>query len=121
MKSTLFAISVVAISLMTGSSPVLAFTQEPIPGATGGNDGGNRFLNPDADVPRLADQVPGRDGPRGRNQSPFSFSVTGPGLQDGPNVHRSNDENRYLYWNNTTNRHETYDRNSTSSRYPSRR
>jgi hypothetical protein len=121
MRFSVLAASVFAVVLMA-ASPVFAFSEEPISGTSGGGStGGNRFLDPDAGVPRLSDPAPGTDEPEGRQRSPFSFSVTGPGMQGTPSVQHSGEDNRHLYWNNTTNRHESYGRNSTSNRDPYRR
>ncbi len=110
------AVAVFALGLLT-TSPASAFSEEPISGTTGSGSGGNRFLDPDA-VPRLNGAALGEDTSAGGQDSPFSFSVTGPSMQGGASVRDQGSDNSHLYWGNTTNRHETYGRDSTSSRNP---
>lgn len=110
------AVAVFALGLLT-TSPASAFSEEPISGTTGSGSGGNRFLDPDA-VPRLNGAAPGEEKSTGGQDSPFSFSVTGPDMQGGASVRDQGSDNSHLYWGNTTNRHETYGRDSTSSRNP---
>jgi hypothetical protein len=100
---------------MLGSPPASAFTQEPISGTGGG--AGNSFIDPDTGEQRLADPGSGEDGAAGRDRSPFSFSVTGPGARTGPNVNRPGPDNRHLYWDNTSNRHDVFDRDSLRRQY----
>jgi hypothetical protein len=107
MRPFVVTLCAVALAVVLGSPPASAFTQEPIPGTAGGS----------ASEQRLADPGSGEDGAAGRDRSPFSFSVTGPGARTGPNVNRPGADNRHLYWDNTSNRHDVFDRDSIRRRH----
>ena len=96
------AASAAAVAILIGSVDARAFTLEPV----GGNSGGNsRFADPDERYDTLAD-------PSNNERPTFTFGTTGSNAPNRPNVNRPGIDNEHLYWNNTSNRHIPFDRNS---------
>jgi hypothetical protein len=84
----------------------------------GGNDsGGNsRFADPDERYDKLAD--PSTNERSSAQGGPtFTFGTTGSNSSHGPSVNRPGLDNEHLYWNNTSNRHIPFDRNSLRRQY----
>ena len=103
------AASAVGAAILLGSLDARAFTPEPV----GVNDsGGNsRFADPDERYDKLAD--PSTDERSSAQGGPTStFGTTGSNSSNRPSVNRSGVDNEHLYWNNTSNRHIPFDRNS---------
>lgn len=108
------AASAVAVAILLGSPDARAFTLEPV----GGNDSGSnsRFADPDERYDKLADPS---DSERSSAQSgpTFTFGTTGSNAPNRPSVNRPGIDNEHLYWNNTSNRHIPFDRNSLRRQY----
>jgi hypothetical protein len=117
MRLSYFAVSAVTLAILLGSLEARAFTMEPV----GGNDSGasNRFTDPDERYDKLADPNASERSlsPTERNRPTFTFGMTRPESSNRPSVNRPGVDNEHLYWNNTSNRHVPYDRNSTRRRY----
>jgi hypothetical protein len=108
------AASGLAVAILLGSLDARAFTLEPL----GGNDsGGNsRFADPDEPYDKLAD--PSTNERSSAQGGPtFTFGTTGSDSSQGPSVNRPGVDNEHLYWNNTSNRHIPFDRNSLRRQY----
>ena len=108
------AASAVAVAILLGSPDARAITLEPV----GGNasDGNSRFVDPDERSDTLADpsdneRSSAQDGPT------FTLGTTGSNAPNRPNVNRPGIDNEHLYWNNTSNRHIPFDRNSLRRQY----
>jgi hypothetical protein len=117
MRLPYFAVSAVALVVLLGSLEARAFTMEPL-GGNGSGDG-NQFTDPDERYEKLADPNASERSlnPIEKDRSTFSFGAIGPQSSNRPSVNRPGVDNQHLYWNNTSNRHVPYDRNSTSRRY----
>ena len=103
------AASALGVAILLGSLDARAFTPEPV----GGNDsGGNsRFADPDERYNKLSD--PSTDERSSAQGGPtFTFGTTGSNSSNRPSVNRPGVDNEHLYWNNTSNRHIPFDRNS---------
>jgi hypothetical protein len=103
-----------AVAILLGSLDARAFTLEPV----GGNDsGGNsRFADPDERYDNFADHsTDERSSAQGGPT--FTFGTTGSNSSNGPSVNRPGVDNEHLYWNNTSNRHIPFDRNSLRRQY----
>ena len=107
------AASALAVAILLGPLDATAFTLEPV----GGNDsGGNsRFADPDERYDEFADPSTNERAPhkvvRPSRSAPRSNSP------NGPSVNRPGVDNEHLYWNNTSNRHVPFDRNSLRRQY----
>jgi hypothetical protein len=117
MRLPYIAVSAVAFAVLLGSLEARAFTMEPVGG--NGTSDSNRFTDPDERYEKLADPnaTERSFGPTEKDRPTFSLGVTRPESSDRPSVNRPGVDNEHLYWNNTSNRHVTYDRNSRSRRY----
>ena len=109
-----FAASALGIAILFGSLDARAFTQEPV----GGNDGGgnSRFADPDEGYDKLADPST-NERSSAQGDPTFTFRATGSNSSPGPSVNRPGIDNEHLYWNNTSNRHIPFDRNSLRRQY----
>jgi hypothetical protein len=107
------AASALGVAILFGSLDAKAFTQEPL----GGNDSGvtARFADPDERYDKLAD--PSTNERSSAQGSPATFGTTGSNSSHGPSVNRPGLDNEHLYWNNTSNRHIPFDRNSLRRQY----
>ena len=108
------AASALGIAILLGSLDARAFTPEPV----GGNDSGDnsRFADPDEEYDKLAD--PSTNERSSAQGGPtFTFGATGSNASPGPSVNRPGVDNEHLYWNNTSNRHIPFDRNSLRRQY----
>jgi hypothetical protein len=106
--------SALAVAILLGSLDAKAFTLEP----EGGNDsGGNsRFADPDERYDELAD--PSTNERSSAQGGPtFTLGTTRSNSSNGPSVNRPGVDNEHLYWNNTSNRHIPFDRNSLRRQY----
>ena len=107
------AASALAVAILLGPLDATAFTLEPV----GGNDsGGNsRFADPDERYDEFAD--PSTNGAAPHKVVRPSRSAPRSNSSNGPSVNRPGVDNEHLYWNNTSNRHVPFDRNSLRRQY----
>jgi hypothetical protein len=115
MRLPYIAVSAITLAVLLASLEARAFTMEPV----GGNDSGanSRFTDPDERYEKLDDANTSERSPADKDRPTFTFGTTGPNSSNGPSVNRPGVDNEHLYWNNTSNRHVPYDRNSTRRRY----
>ena len=108
------AASALGAAILLGSLDARAFTPEPV----GGNDsGGNsRFADPDERHDKLGDP-PADERSSAQGGPTFTFGTTGSNSSNRPSVDRPGVDNEHLYWNNTSNRHIPFDRNSLRRQY----
>jgi hypothetical protein len=108
------AASALGVAVLFGTPDAKAFTQEPVGG--NGSGGNSRFADPDEQNDKLADpstyeRSSAQGGPT------FTFGTTGSSSSHSPSVNRPGVDNEHLYWNNTSNRHIPFDRNSLRRQY----